>query len=315
MNLCHMGPNQRAGCDTDARLLRLAARQHGVVTRAQAIGSGLTKSMLETRVRRGLLRRMHPGVYCVGGSPDTFERRAFAAAAWAGPGSFVSHGSAAHLWSLVERPPAVDELWTSRRRTRPPAGICAHFTNDLRPRDRGRLRNIPVTSPGRTLIDVAARLPERVVEEALATAIVERRVTANVLWATLARMSKQGVEGPRVIRQLLVRSHGRCHAISPLERRVAHVLADPALPPFVREHPVYLDGGVYYLDFAWPHFRVGVEADSRRWHSDTTSFERDRLRHNALTAAGWRVLRVTERQVRCEPQAVADRVRGLLVRG
>lgn len=296
-------------------MLRLASRQHGVVTRSQAIESGLTRSMLETRVRRGTLSRIHPGVYCVGGSPATFEQRSFAAAAWAGPGAVLSHRSAAYLWSLVDRHPPVDELWTPRRRTRPPAGVCAHFTKDLAARDRGKLRNIPITSPARTLIDLAAVLPPPLVEAALMRAIVERRTTASAIAARMHEMSRQGVEGPRTLRRLLLQSNGRLHPGSPLERRVAGVLARGGLPPVRREHPVYLDGGVYYLDFAWPHFRVGVEADSRRWHSDAGAFERDLARHNSLAAAGWRVLRVTEQQVRCEPQGVVDRVRGLLVRG
>ena len=78
---------------------------------------------------------------------------------------------------------------------------------------------------------------------------------------------------------------------------------------------MYVDGRVFYLDFAFPHFRVGVEADGRRWHSDAEAFERDRLRDNALTAAGWRILRVTERQVRTDPTGIRDRVRDLILRG
>ena len=82
-----------------------------------------------------------------------------------------------------------------------------------------------------------------------------------------------------------------------------------------REHPVFVDGGVYYLDFARPHFKIGVEADGRWWHSDRASFERDRARLNALTAAGWRVPRVTERQARTDPAAIRARVLDLIVRG
>lgn len=271
--------------------------------------------MIETRAKRGRLRRIHPGVYCVGGTPPTFEQRAFAAAAWAGAGAAVSHAAAGHLWRIVDMPPAVSDVWTPRRRTRPPAGVCAHFTRGLAARDQGKLRNIPVTSPARTLIDLAAVLPEHAVEAALAKAIVERRISAGALAARLAAAARQGAVGPAVLRRLLVRSHGRWHAGSPLERRVAEILCCREVPPFRREHAVYVDGGVYYLDFAWPHFRVGVEADGRRWHSDAGSFERDRLRHNALVAAGWKVVRVTERQVRADPAAVRERVRDLIVRG
>lgn len=96
---------------------------------------------------------------------------------------------------------------------------------------------------------------------------------------------------------------------------MAQILAGPGLPPFRREHPVYVEGGVYYLDFAWPNFRVGVEADSRRWHSDAPSFEGDRVRHNALAAAGWKVLQVTEQQVRGDPRRLREQLLLLLVRG
>lgn len=311
-----MAPIRRASCDRDAdtRLLGLAARQHGIVTRAQAIQMGLTKSMVETRVRRGRLERIHPGVYCVGGAPRTFEQKACAAAAWAGPGAVVSHSSAAYLWRFVETVPRVSDVWAPRRRTRPPPGVRAHFTTTLSPRDRGSLRRVPVTSPARTLIDLAAVLPPQLVEVALSRALVERRITADVLHTRIRHLARQGLPGPSVLRRLLREASGRAYVSTPLERAVAIVLAAGDLPPVRREHPVYVDGGVYYLDFAWPHFRVGVEADSRRWHSDAASFESDRFRHNALTAAGWRVLRVTERQVRTEPGAVRDRVRALLVK-
>jgi very-short-patch-repair endonuclease len=170
-----------------------------------------------------------------------------------------------------------------------------------------------VTSPARTLIDLASILSEADLERALHHAIVDRRISAGAVWARLRDAPGQGARGPAALRRLLGGPRGR--VTSPLERRVAEVLRGPGLPPFRREFPVYVEGGVYYLDFAWPLFRVGVEADGRRWHSDAGSFERDRSRHNALTAAGWKVLRVTERQVRAEPGAVRERVRELLVRG
>jgi hypothetical protein len=296
-------------------MLRLARTQHGVVTRRQAIERGLTKSMIETHVRRGRLRRIHPGVFCVGGAPATFEQRAVAAVAWAGAGSVASHATAAHLWRFLDEAPEELDLWTCRRRTRPPSGVCAHFTTALARRDCGKLRNVPVTSPARTLIDLAAVLPGHELEAALSQAIVDRRVTAGVLRARVAEMSRRGLQGPNALRKLLVQSEDRCRSSSPLERRVAAVPAGGTLPPFRREHPAYVEGGVYYLDFAFPHFRVAVEADGRRWHPDPAAFQRDRDRHNDLTAAGWKVLRVTEQQVRSDPAGVRDRVRELIVRG
>ncbi len=301
----------RASCEK--HLLRVAARQHGVVTRRQAIEAGLSKSGLESRIRRGGLERIHPGIYCVAGTPRTFEQRAFAAAAWGGPDAVVSHASAGHLWRMLETVPASSDISSPRKRTRPPRGVRCHFTSHLPPRDSGRLRNIPITSPARTLIDLAGVLPAAEVESALHLAIVNRRVAPQTLRARLRETPKHGSRGPALLRKLL--ASARSGVSSPLERVVAQALGSPDLPLPRREHPVYVEGTVYYLDFAWPHFRVGVEADGRRWHSDARSFERDRERLNALTAAGWKVVRVTEQQVRTDPARVRDLVRGLLVRG
>ena len=78
-------------------------------------------------------------------------------------------------------------------------------------------------------------------------------------------------------------------ASTALERRVEEILNGSGLPPHRREYSV----GRYRLDFAWPRRRVAVEADGRRWHSSRADFARDRAKHNALLASGWRVLRVT----------------------
>lgn len=282
-----MRPTRAGRCEKhpETAVRALAARQHGVVTRRQAIAAGMTRSKLETTLRQGTFVRVHPGVYAVAGAPRTIEQRATAAAAWGGPGAVVSHRIAGCLWHMVEDAPQNVDVSLPRKRTRPPPGIDPHFTRDLPPRDCGKLRNVPVTSPARTLIDLAGILPEPDVERALHHAIVDRRVTVRALRARLEGAPRRGLRGPAVLRRLLG-AHPACRVVSPLERAVSDLLRCSTLPPFHREHAVFLDGSVYYLDFALPHFRVAVEADGRRWHSDPESFERDRVRHNALTAAG-----------------------------
>ena len=269
----------------------------------------MTRSMLETRVRRGRVVRVHPGVYRVAGSTRTFEQRCVAATAWAGAGAVVSHAAAAYLWGMVDGPPAVCDISSLRKLTRPPSGVRPHFTTDLPPRDRGKLRSVPVTSSARTLIDLAGVAGEADVDNALHRAIVDGLATARVLRERIAACERQGKRGPAVLRRLL--QHGRATA-SPLERAVAGVLTCRDLPSFRREHPVYVDGRVFYLDFALPAFRVGVEADGRRWHSDPSSFESDRDRGNRLAAAGWTILRVTEQQIRADPALVRRQVLDLV---
>ncbi|MDQ4024684.1 MAG: DUF559 domain-containing protein [Actinomycetota bacterium] len=284
------------------------------MTRGQLIAAGITKSMLQGRVRSGRLLRVHPGVYRVAGAPQTFEQRCFAAAAWGADGAVVSHATAARLWHMIDASPPVSDICCPRKRTRPPGTICVHFAPDLHRRDHGKLRNIPVTSPSRTLIDLARVWPEAQVEHALQRAVIGGCVSGRVLRERVAAMPPQGNRGRAVLRRLL-RDPARSGVQSPLERAVARSLSRCDLPPFSREHPVYIDGRVLYVDFAWPHFRVGVEADGRRWHSDERAFETDRERQNLLTAAGWRLLRVTSDHVRSNFGQVCAQVRELLTRG
>lgn len=58
------GRAQRAAAD-DA-ILAIAARQHGVVTRAQLVAAGLSPQTVERRVRMKRLRPLHRGVYLAG---------------------------------------------------------------------------------------------------------------------------------------------------------------------------------------------------------------------------------------------------------
>lgn len=164
----------------------------------------------------------------------------------------------------------------------------------------------------RTLFDLAALVPEAEIDEILQRAVAAGSALPARLREAVAVARGQGCRGPAVVARLLG-SAPRPSVITSLERAVATLLRETGAS-FVREHPVHTGGRVYYVDFAVPHLKVAVEADGRRWHSDAVSFERDRERHNDLTAAGWRILRVTERQVRTEPGAVRGRVMALLVR-
>ncbi|MDQ3982310.1 MAG: type IV toxin-antitoxin system AbiEi family antitoxin domain-containing protein [Actinomycetota bacterium] len=296
----------------DDRLLALAARQHGVVTRKQAIYAGLTRGMLDRRLQHRRLMRVHPGVYLVAGAPRTFEQRAFAAVAWAGPEAYVSHRSAAYLWKIVSEAPAVVDVCCTRKLTRTPPGVQARFTTGLRARDRGLLNGIAISSPIRTVIDLVGTLPLNEAEEALQRAIVAGHVDAEKLRRAASCLAAPGKRGPAVIAKLLTPRDGASHVPSPLERMVADMLAEPGFPPFVREYPVSVDGHVFYVDFAYPYHLVGIEVDGRRWHSDARAFERDRVKRNALTGLGWQILHVTHEQVRTDRVRVRDQLRALL---
>ena len=66
------------------------------------------------------------------------------------------------------------------------------------------------------------------------------------------------------------------------------------------------------VDFSWQRQRLVVETDGWQSHGTRRAFERDRLRDAELTAAGWRVVRITWRRIDDEPEAVAVQLKRLL---
>ncbi len=95
---------------------------------------------------------------------------------------------------------------------------------------------------------------------------------------------------------------------SAAERRLLRVIRNSSLAsPLVNARV-----GRYEVDFLWPREQVIVEMDGFQWHSDKTAFERDRERDAELQAAGYRVIRVTWRQLSRDPDAVIHRIARVL---
>ncbi len=80
----------------------------------------------------------------------------------------------------------------------------------------------------------------------------------------------------------------------------SQLLRHAGLPLPVAQAPLH----GYRVDFFWPQHRLVVEVDSYDYHGDQAAFEADRARDQVLAAAGYRVIRVTARQLRDEPLKV-----------
>src|SRR4051812_30316637 len=94
------------GSDVQGRAWRLAATQHGVLTRAQLRNLGLSRHAIAHRIERGRLHRVFPSVYAVGRPELSRHGRWMAAVLACGPRALLSHRSAAALWGLVTQVPA-----------------------------------------------------------------------------------------------------------------------------------------------------------------------------------------------------------------
>jgi very-short-patch-repair endonuclease len=75
---------------------------------------------------------------------------------------------------------------------------------------------------------------------------------------------------------------------------------------------LFVAGHFYEADCLWRDERVIVELDARSTHPTPLAFERDRARDRVLQAAGWRIVRVTWRQLHEDGDALAVDLRTLL---
>jgi G:T-mismatch repair DNA endonuclease (very short patch repair protein) len=121
-----------------------------------------------------------------------------------------------------------------------------------------------------------------------------------------AEFCKSGRVGSALFRTLLEdRGGGYIAPESELEARFIELVVAAGFDPPVRQLDVGDDGGyIGRVDFAWPAARLIVEVDGRRWHGAKLDRDADEQRSNRLTAAGWRVIRISWEQMTRRPHEV-----------
>jgi predicted transcriptional regulator of viral defense system len=290
----------------DRAIATLAGRQHGVVSRRQLRALGLTETAIDRRVARGRLHPVHRGVYAVGHRVLGVHGRWMAAVLACGPGAALSHGSAAALWELRPSATSIDvTVRTTARRKR--AALAIHRSRNLPAEEVTVHHGIPVTTPARTLLDLAATLDRRPLERALDHAEVQQLTDYPALDA-LARAHPSHRGASKLRRALTTHNAGTTLTKGKLEERFLALCDDHALP---RPHcNAWVEG--LEVDFLFKDRRVIVETDSWRHHRTREAFERDRHRDAVHTSAGYRTLRFTHRQLTGEPRAVAEALRAAL---
>jgi len=292
----------------DAQLAALAARQHGVVARRQLVELGLGRRAIGHRIDVGRLHPIHRGVYAVGHRPRTSEA-AWMAAVLVADGAVLSHRSAAALWGIRRNDRTAVEINVPnalRRRTRLEIHQARLQTDEITTHN-----GIPVTTPARTLLDLAAVVPPHHLERAATEAEIHRLGSPTSLADLVARYPTR--KGTAALRTLLTRRDiGRNVTKHQLELRFlafldAHRLPRPRINATVDLHPEPKE-----VDCLWPDHRLVAELDGFATHGTRTAFEEDRERDRALLVAGYRVTRITWRRLAEDEQALADALRSLL---
>jgi very-short-patch-repair endonuclease len=285
---------------TEDRISTFARRQYGMITRSQLLEAGVGSSAIGRRARTGRLRRIHRGVYLVGPilPPWGLEMAAVLAC---GPRACLSHVSAARLWGLApddDAGPIHVRVPGGHGGDR--TGIRVHSTEALAPDERRLINRIPVTAPGRTLLDMATVVSRTELEGAVARAERKGLIDRNGLSALVE--GSKGRQGTPALRGIV--EAGAAFTRSEAERRFLELVRKARLPP--PESNVMVHG--YEVDFFWRKERIVVEVDGYRYHSSRPTFESDRRRTAHLAAHGLQVIRLTWRQIAEEGAATAVQI-------
>jgi very-short-patch-repair endonuclease len=293
-------PNKSANRARDAAIARVAARQHGVITRRQLLAVGLFPSGISDRVKAGRLHRIHRGVYAVGHYRLSNEGRWIAAVLACGEDAVLSHRSAGQLWGILRPRGRRLSMADSRGEGLPidvtvpgnggrkrHRGISVHRSSTLTTAACTLHDGIPVTTPARTLADLRHVLSPARFASALREAEFLRLPVGDGAGRSGSTHQRTRTELEAMF-MALVRRHR-------LPRPEVNVRVDR-----------------YEVDFLWRPQQLIVEVDGWESHGTRSAFEEDRARDARLTSFGYAVLRFTWHQVDEEPRVVARTIRTVL---
>jgi very-short-patch-repair endonuclease len=225
-----------------------------------------------------------------------------AAVLFCGTGAVLSHRSAAALWGIRGSSRRAIEV-TSGSKTRSRSSIHRHFAR--LPADEVTVeRGIPVTTPPRTLFDLAATEGADVAESALRQSEYLRLHDRLSLPHLLERYPRR--KGARAVRECLVRRRetpGRPR--SPLEELFLPFLRSHDLPLPHLNAWLEVGGRRFQVDCLWPAQRQILELDGWEGHGTRSAFRDDRARDRRLRVAGYTVTRLAWSQLEDEPAAIA----------
>lgn len=256
---------------------------------------GLSEQEVRSLTANRHLHRIHCGVYAVGHSKLTPKGIWKAATLAGGPDAVLSHRPAGMLWKALKLAPSLPEVTvTTKGRSRP--GIRFHTAN-LRPADRMVIDGIPVTSPARTIFDLASQLDPHHLEAALAEMEFHQRPTLDQLPTLLAQ--NPGARGTRALRALIESGSASLGVLaSELEIAFAAFLDRHELSRPERNARLRLGDETIKPDCFWRSAGVIAELDGRASHERNRTFGSDRRRDRRGAALlGLTPLRITWPQV------------------
>jgi hypothetical protein len=268
----------------------------------------MSLSTVDRRVRAGELAPWFGDVYRV--LPSNGWLDDVRAAVLALPGAVASHQAAAALHEFPGVNPApVVTVHTRTTHAFEPARV--HRAHDMAPAHVEARSGLLVTTPARTVVDLAAVVPPLGLAVTIQQLVIGRQVEIEAIRTVLDEVARKGKPGVRSLRATLQRLGNGEFPMSVLEQRGERALRRAGVPAGEREFPIPWEPERRF-DVAWPDARLAVEWDSRRWHGALEQMTFDRRRDRTAQRHGWVLIRFTWDDVTLRPGEVANEVRLLL---
>jgi hypothetical protein len=218
--------------------------------------------------------------------------------------------TAAAFWGIRDRWPALIDVTGGRQAGRKIDGIRCRRCRYPAPEEIVVKAGLAVTSPARTLVDLAGILGVASLRRAVERAAVLKQLDLVALDAALlGAKRRRGISALRLTLEDWRSDDGSVPDVrSDFEALVLPRLLQMGLPRPACNRTLHLGGEQLMVDFLWERQRLVVETDGRETHETPVAFQRDRLRDQILVAAGYRVARATWDQMQGELEAVVARI-------
>ncbi len=285
----------------DRAIARLAATQMRVVRADQLAAAGFSWNAIAHRLERGLMRRLWRGIYLLGPERPSLRTLARAAVLTFGDDAVISHRWAGWLWGILREPPELPvEVTITAGSHRGRREVLVHRTELTDPRDFSTRLGLPVTSPARTILDLAAVLGDRELEAAVAEALVLKLVTPAGLRKVAERSGHH--PGVRALRRILQERPGLTR--SEYERILRRICREADLPQPRTNYPLH----GFEVDFFFAGHDVIVEVNPFSTHGNRSAHDRDTRKLTKLAAMGYTVLGFTDTELTEKPLYVAAKI-------
>jgi len=303
-----------AMAQTDRRIAAIATGQLGAFSRMQAHDAGLSDRQLRSRVQSGFLVQIGPNAFRINGTPTNLRSELRELLLDVGEPVWCCAQTAAALHGFdgfsLRRP---FHLLLPRERSLVRWNAKIHRSQRIDLIDASEVDDMAVTSPVRTLLDLARVLPSDQLAACVDSALRDGGTNEDLLHRRIEALRSQGRFGLPLLHEVLAGHEVTRGGQSWLEREYLRLLDRAGLPrPATQQVLSRARDRLVRVDCRFAGTNVVVELLGYRFHRSRGQMSGDAARYNALLADGFAPYQFTYGQIVSEADYVVATTRNAL---